>query len=165
MNIKKLLATWWTTHRSIQLIPLPVSLAPSDTISSGEMLWTVVNGWPHERKTQFLAFVTGSPRLPLPGSELLKVEAPFVALGAAEHRMHLGMLPQAHTCDNLLELPNYWQALLQIKGYRNAASVPPDQLPALREECAKILEDRLSYAISCYSGYGLDQRGGSGDDF
>ena len=44
----------------------------------------------------------------------MRVEAPFVALGAAESRAQLGMLPQAHTCDNLLELPNYWVALLQV---------------------------------------------------
>ena len=78
--------------------------------------------WPRERRLQFLAFVTGSTRLPLPGSELLKIEAPFVALGAAEHRAMLGMLPQAHTCDNLLELPNYWQAMLQVRGWCTTGS-------------------------------------------
>jgi hypothetical protein len=81
---------------------------------TGEALWTVLASWSLEKKKQFLVFVTGSSRLPLPGSELLKVEAPFVALGAAEHRAHLGMVPQAHTCDNLLEIPNYWEALLQV---------------------------------------------------
>lgn len=83
---------------------------------AGGLFWEVVNAWPRERKLQLLLFVTGSSRLPLPGSELLKIEAPFVALGLAEHKAQLGMLPQAHTCDNLLELPNYWDALLQVRG-------------------------------------------------
>ena len=127
---------------------------------SGDMLWEVIDAWPGERKVQFLVFVTGSSRLPLPGSELLKVETPFVALGAAEHRAHLGMLPQAHTCDNLLELPNYWQALLHVKGYRAASAVPPELYPGLRDECKKVLDDRLTLAITNCTGYGLDQRGG-----
>ena len=105
-----------------QLMIILSELVIQTPIFPGELLWTVVNAWPREQKVQFLAFVTGSPRLPLPGSELLKVEAPFVALGAAEHKMHLGMLPQAHTCDNLLELPNYWQALLQVSEWIDFSS-------------------------------------------
>lgn len=126
---------------------------------TAEILWEVIDAWSGERKVQFLLFVTGSTRLPLPGSELLKVEAPFVALGAAEHRTHLGMLPQAHTCDNLLELPNYWQALLQVRGFRSGFVVPPNLLPGLREECKRILDDRLTIAITNCMGYGLDERG------
>lgn len=130
----------------------------------GELFWDVVNTWPRERKLQFLQFVTGSARLPLPGSELLKIEAPFVALGAAEHKAQLGMLPQAHTCDNLLELPNYWEALIQVKGYRSTAKVPKDKLPSLKEDCVRILNERLTIAVTCCSGYGLDRRNAESDD-
>lgn len=62
----------------------------------------------------------------------MQIEAPFVALGAAEHKRMLGMLPQAHTCDNLLELPNYWEALLQV-------GLAPVQrpFPLIEAECAQ----------------------------
>ena len=53
----------------------------------------------------------------------------------------------------------------QVKGYRNTAAVPHDLLPSLREECARVLDDRLTMAVTCFSGYGLDQRGvASGSD-
>ncbi len=141
-----------------------VDVSPLHPPTSGDTLWKVVDAWPRDRKQQFLAFVTGSSRLPLPGSELLKVESPFVALGAAENRAQLGMLPQAHTCDNLLEVPNYWAALLQTKGYRNSSQVPKDQIAVLQEECARIMDDRLTLAITCCAGYGLDRRSGDGDE-
>ncbi|GAX79078.1 hypothetical protein CEUSTIGMA_g6518.t1 [Chlamydomonas eustigma] len=130
----------------------------------GEALWTVLSSWSLEKKKQFLVFVTGSSRLPLPGSELLKVEAPFVALGAAEHKAHLGMVPQAHTCDNLLEVPNYWEALLQVKGIKNASQIPKALTKELKDECIRILDDRLTLAVTCYSGYGLDQRSTGEED-
>lgn len=63
-----------------------------------EMLWQVLAGWPAERRLRFVEFVTGTSRLPLPGSELLKIQAPFVAMGAAEHKATLGMLPQVRNC-------------------------------------------------------------------
>lgn len=59
-----------------------------------ELLWEVLGAWPVEQRRRFVEFVTGTARLPLPGSELLKVQAPFVAMGAAEHKATLGMLPQ-----------------------------------------------------------------------
>ncbi len=39
----------------------------------GELLWEVLGGWPRERQLAFVEFVTGTRRLPLPGTELLKV--------------------------------------------------------------------------------------------
>ncbi|KAG1679492.1 hypothetical protein FOA52_011091 [Chlamydomonas sp. UWO 241] len=125
----------------------------------GGLLWKVLSSWPRTRHLQFLHFVTGSDRLPLPGCELLKLEAPFIAFGAAQHKAQLGMLPQAHTCDNLLELPDYWASLLHTRGFAgNADAVPPDQLDELKRECERILDDRLTLAVTCASGYGLDQR-------
>lgn len=78
------------------------------------LLWDVLTAWPTDKRLQFVDFVTGSKRLPLPGSELLKIECPFLALNAAQKAAMLQTLPQAHTCDNLLELPNYWGALLEV---------------------------------------------------
>lgn len=48
--------------------------------------------------------------------QLLTVEMPFDAIGAKQLSAMAGMLPQAHTCDNLLELPNYWAALCARAG-------------------------------------------------
>lgn len=181
----------------------------------------MVGRWPPERKRTFVEFVTGTARLPVPGSELLRVEAPFVAIGVSEHQQQLGMLPQAHTCDNLLELPGYWQALLQVsclcrcmelvtgcdvctrsrsaacwgsrggtsstpfsrlifmahcltrlvfsyaqvKGIKgSASSLPLAQKDALMRECEKILDERLTLAVTCYAGYGLDERDEDDDD-
>ncbi|KAG2446496.1 hypothetical protein HYH02_008487 [Chlamydomonas schloesseri] len=137
-----------------------------------EMLWQVLAGWPAERRLRFVEFVTGTSRLPLPGSELLKIQAPFVAMGAAEHKATLGMLPQAHTCDNLLELPNYWESLLHTRGVkggpaavaRGAAALTPEQLAELREETRRILAERLELAVLNFQGYGLDERSSRDDD-
>ncbi|GFR47973.1 hypothetical protein Agub_g9797 [Astrephomene gubernaculifera] len=134
-----------------------------------EMLWEVLAGWPAERRRRFVEFVTGTARLPLPGSELLKIQAPFVAMGAAEHKATLGMLPQAHTCDNLLELPNYWESLLAVRGIRGgpaavtrgSAQLTPEQLAELRAEARRILEERLELAVMNFQGYGLDERTGA----
>ncbi|PNG99405.1 putative E3 ubiquitin-protein ligase, partial [Tetrabaena socialis] len=131
-----------------------------------EMLWEVLAGWAPERRLRFVEFVTGTARLPLPGSELLKIQAPFVAMGAAEHRGTLGMLPQAHTCDNLLELPNYWESLLAVRGVRGgpaavargAAALTHEQRAELRAEARRILDERLEIAVLNFQGYGLDER-------
>ncbi|GIL74172.1 hypothetical protein Vretimale_4802 [Volvox reticuliferus] len=137
-----------------------------------ELLWAVMAEWPPERRLRFVEFVTGTSRLPLPGSELLKIQAPFVAMGVAEHRATLGMLPQAHTCDNLLELPNYWESLLAVRGVRGGptavargtAQLTEEQLADLRAETRRILADRLEVAVLNFQGYGLDERSGDGGD-
>ncbi|GIL54422.1 hypothetical protein Vafri_9959 [Volvox africanus] len=137
-----------------------------------ELLWAVMAEWPPERRLRFVEFVTGTPRLPLPGSELLKIQAPFVAMGVAEHRATLGMLPQAHTCDNLLELPNYWESLLAVRGVRGGptavargtAQLTEEQMTDLRAETRRILADRLEVAVLNFQGYGLDERSGGGGE-
>ena len=79
-------------------------------------LWAVLDGWPRGRKARFVHFVTGSGRLPAPGMELLRIEMPFISMSPKDHATTLGMLPQAHTCENILELPNYWQSLCAVRG-------------------------------------------------
>jgi hypothetical protein len=76
---------------------------------------------------------------------------------------------QAHTCDNLLELPNYWEALLHVKGHAGRgpgvtpfSTLAPASQDSLKAECKRILEDRLLMAVTGFSGYGLDERDGGG---
>ena len=54
----------------------------------------VLSCWSVELQAAFLDFATGTARLPAPGSELLKVECPFVAISLAENKQQLGVLPQ-----------------------------------------------------------------------
>ncbi|KAG7253093.1 hypothetical protein CRUP_018834, partial [Coryphaenoides rupestris] len=53
-----------------------------------------------EKKKQFLLFLTGSDRIPIHGMESLRIA--LQSTGAREH-----YLPVAHTCYNLLDLPQY----------------------------------------------------------
>lgn len=137
-----------------------------------ELLWEVLEKWPPAQQRRFVEFVTGSARLPLPGSELLKIQAPFVAVGAAEHAATLGMLPQAHTCDNLLELPNYWESLLALRGVKGGpaavaqgtAALSTQQARELRAEAKRVLDGRLSLAVNNFEGYGLDETSRRDDD-
>lgn len=113
----------------------------------GDALWSTVGSWSAPMKRKFLVFVTGSDRLPAPGAELLKVELPFVALGAADLREQMGMLPQAHTCENILELPDYYAGVCKLEGLSGASAA---------RRCREVLEDRLAMAVANCEGYGLD---------
>ncbi|EDO34592.1 predicted protein [Nematostella vectensis] len=64
--------------------------------------WTVFYEFPLSMKKKFLAFLTGSDRVPILGMESMKMIIQPVAGG--EHGDHL---PVAHTCFNLLDLPRY----------------------------------------------------------
>ena len=87
-----------------------------DDMQESQELWNALSGvladLTPEQKLAFVAFVTGMPRLPEPLTEILKIELPFVPLGSDERKSHIGMLPQSHTCENTLELPNYLDALV-----------------------------------------------------
>jgi len=122
-------------------------------------LWDVVAKWDPELKLQFVLFVTGSNRLPLPGTELLRVELPFVALSTKDQQQMLGMLPQAHTCENILELPNYWEALLRTKFPQatDATAISGSEKSHLYAELKKVLEERLMLAVTSCNSYGLDE--------
>ena len=106
-----------------------------------------------EQKTAFVTFVTGTPRLPEPRTEILKVETPFVPLGASERRLHIGMLPQAHTCENELEMPDYNDALIaHVEEYRAKnpnVSEADATVRVLRE-----LADQYSVELTFSSGNG-----------
>ena len=111
-----------------------------------DALWRVLDRWPLDLKRSFVAFVTASSHLPPPGTELLRVELPFVALTASDSAQQLTMLPQAHSCENLLELPNYWAALVKRDG-RDASL----------DELDRVLEERLRYAVTECAAFDLDE--------
>jgi hypothetical protein len=121
-----------------------------------DALWAVVDAWPPALQRRFVAFVTGTERLPLAGTELLRVELPFVAVSTKDHQRHLQMLPQAHTCENSLELPNYWESLVAARGQR-ADSLSAAAAAELRHEMRTVLEERLRLAVTHCTDYGLDQ--------
>lgn len=65
------------------------------------------------------------------------------------------MVPQSHTCDNILELPNYWKALNkvnesdQVDGRGRGG---PREVAMVKQ----ILREKLLIAIENAKGYGLD---------
>ncbi|GMF11490.1 unnamed protein product [Phytophthora lilii] len=133
--------------------------------------WQTVSKFEPQLKRKFVKFVTGVDTLPLAGTEM-----PFTAISAADHEKSLQMLPQAHvrasslvallflldrlsytldsfsqTCDNTIELPNYWKAICWREQH--------DELEAnsnLEEELARLLKKKLRDAVEYSSGYGLD---------
>lgn len=62
--------------------------------------WSVVHGMPLEQKRQLLQFATGSDRVPVGGLGHLR-------LVVARHGPDAERLPAAHTCFNVLLLPDY----------------------------------------------------------
>ena len=117
-----------------------------------DALWQVLDAWPLPKKLDFAKFVTGTDRLPLPKTEMIKVELPFFAFSDHDHARLLGTLPQAHTCENLLELPNYWESLLHVRGQGAGGGARQDLLAELR----RTLDDRLSFAVANCDTYALD---------
>ncbi|CBJ26942.1 possible MAPK [Ectocarpus siliculosus] len=90
-----------------------------------EAFWSVVQIElsPEERR-RLLLFITGTDRLPEAGCETLSIEIPFEVPGGSKDietarlaaTKSLGQVPTAHTCDNILELPNYWMLLMRHEG-------------------------------------------------
>jgi len=113
--------------------------------------WSVVDSLSLDEKRLFLLFVTGVEVPPEPGTERLAIELPFSAFSPEEHKSMLSMLPQAHTCSNTLELPNYYEALLESGEIAADASNE-----VLATELKRILGDKLRLAIRESTGYELD---------
>mmetsp|Transcript_7324 Transcript_7324/g.21778 ORF Transcript_7324/g.21778 Transcript_7324/m.21778 type:complete len:2162 (-) Transcript_7324:11-6496(-) len=109
------------------------------------------------QRRKLLVFVTGVSRLPARHAEFLTVELPFLPFGVDEQRRMLAMVPQSHTCDNILELPNYWEALLKTK---TDEARPPRrgsrECNALERELRRIVREKLLVALDNAVGYGLD---------
>lgn len=113
--------------------------------------WKTVSGFEPQLKRKFIKFVTGVDTLPLTGTEFLRIEMPFTAISVADHEKCLQMLPQAHTCDNTLELPHYWKALCWREQHDEH-----EANAKLEEELALLLRKKLQDAVEYSSGYGLD---------
>jgi hypothetical protein len=110
-------------------------------------------------------------RLPPRGSEALHVCFPFAAYGSAQCRAALGQLPQAHTCTNTLELPDYCGALARLEREGAGADAALTALGCsttgggggaaqqrLLARCREVLRERLAYAVAnCGGVYGLDE--------
>jgi hypothetical protein len=115
-----------------------------------EALWAIIDGLDRVQKRKLLRFITGVDRLPSAGTEMMKIEMPFMAYSLEEHAKTLMMMPQAHTCDNILELPNYWQSLKAVR------RVDDDADPALAAELRKLIREKVETAFSLSDGFGLD---------
>ena len=67
-----------------------------------------------------------------------------------------GLLPQAHTCSNTLELPDYWTAL-QETVTADTATRPSEQLQLATEQALEeLMLSKFLMAMGNFGGYGLD---------
>ena len=152
-----------TSHKTFNVRDVFL-IVPDEELESqwkplSDALWDTVDAWPSSKKLNFVKFVTGSDRLPLPQTETLKVELPFFAFSDQDHSNLLKTLPQAHTCENLLELPNYWESLLKAKDIEENFHPNKEGLDIrkeLRKKLRRILDERLTFAISNCDSYELD---------
>eukprot|EP00746_Dinoflagellata_sp_MGD_P144432 gnl/MRDRNA2_/MRDRNA2_77173_c0_seq1.p1 gnl/MRDRNA2_/MRDRNA2_77173_c0~~gnl/MRDRNA2_/MRDRNA2_77173_c0_seq1.p1 ORF type:complete len:898 (+),score=172.77 gnl/MRDRNA2_/MRDRNA2_77173_c0_seq1:102-2795(+) len=116
-----------------------------------DTFWSVVDGLTPAEKQRFLVFVTGVEMPPEPGTERLIIQLPFSAFSKDEHIEMLSKLPQAHTCSNTIELPNYYESLVESGKFGE----DPSQ-KVIATELKKILGEKLRLAINETTGYELD---------
>ncbi|CAJ1439893.1 unnamed protein product, partial [Effrenium voratum] len=128
----------------------------SDSQPLVEALYAVLDGLSKTDKKKFLMFVTGIEVPPEPGTEQLTVQMPFSAFSKDEHVEMLGKLPQAHTCTNTLELPNYYESLQESGRYEPQEGKASR---ALMTELKSMLKERLCTAINETDSYELDATG------
>eukprot|EP00750_Incisomonas_marina_P005033 INCI13584.1.p1 GENE.INCI13584.1~~INCI13584.1.p1 ORF type:complete len:817 (-),score=177.06 INCI13584.1:28-2478(-) len=124
-----------------------------------EALWHTIDSLDRVQKRKLLRFITGVDRLPSAGTEMIKIEMPFMAYSQEEHEKTLLMMPQAHTCDNILELPNYWQSLKAVRRGQAGADDSSDDAAAnadLVKELRDIIRQKVETAFSLSEGFGLD---------
>jgi hypothetical protein len=76
------------------------SIEFSETCEQVIWLWQVVRDFDANRRQKFLAFVTGTSRLPLDG-----YSPPFNVTEGCD--MVVDSLPKSHTCFNQLVIPHY----------------------------------------------------------
>lgn len=133
-------------HRSSQL---------STCSELHDALWEVIQGLTVAEKRKLLLFITGVDKLPAKGTEFLTIETPFLPMTLEDQRKMLLMVPQSHTCDNILELPNYWKAINKVHkadGIGGGGRGGAQEIMKLK----KILREKLLIAIDNAKGYGLD---------
>lgn len=118
-----------------------------------EAFHAVLDGLSNADKKKFLMFVTGIEVPPEPQTEQLTVQMPFSAFTKDEHVEMLGKLPQAHTCTNTLELPNYYESLQESGRYEPQEGKASR---ALMTELKNLMKERLHTAINETESYELD---------
>lgn len=111
-------------------------------------LWEVVGRWTPELKRKFVLFCTGSDRLPLPGTELLRVELPFVAFSASDHKKMLGMLPQVR-----LDARTTWHCYVICMVSRVNRWLRLGLYPCTHIECAPWCVPFCACARACVCGW------------
>ncbi|CAM9976610.1 unnamed protein product [Ascophyllum nodosum] len=142
-----------------------------------EALWRVIQEELSAQERRRLAlFITGTDFLPEKGCETLSIEIPFEMPGGSSGKAKketraqwaekaLGTVPTAHTCDNVLEMPNYWSLLMRAEGLEwatassrsvAATNMPQEKREALELRLRSVLAGRLRVAIENASGYALD---------
>jgi len=121
-----------------------------------DIFWEVISSFTVKQKRDLLLFITGISKLPAKGSEFLTIEMPFLPISVEDHNKMLRMVPQSHTCDNILEIPNYWEAVVK------SGDAPDGNVG---ERVRQILREKLLVSIDFCKGYGLDAvEGGEGGD-
>ena len=85
------------------------------------------------RSLSHYCVLQGSEHLPLPKTESIKIEMPFVAFGVDEELALFETLPQSHTCDNVLEIPNYWRSILATERAAARSAARAKATPAAAE--------------------------------
>lgn len=118
-----------------------------------EAFHAVLDGLSNADKKKFLMFFTGIEVPPEPQTEQLTVQMPFSAFTKDEHVEMLGKLPQAHTCTNTLELPNYYESLQESGRYEPQEGKASR---ALMTELKNLMKERLHTAINETESYELD---------
>jgi HECT-domain (ubiquitin-transferase) len=111
-----------------------------------EAFWHVVDTvMTVQEKRGLLVFITGLSRLPPAKTELMAIELLYLpttaaasptkqhalatannsaaaAAAVAAYELVLGRIPSSHTCDNVLEVPDYWTALISKHKQLHASS-------------------------------------------
>ncbi|EGD77865.1 ITCH protein [Salpingoeca rosetta] len=84
--------------QDVEKVAKYVNFSPDDDVI--KWFWEVVHELPGQMKKRFLAFLTGSTRVPVRGASAIQII--IQKAGTDETR-----LPAAHTCYNVLDLPVY----------------------------------------------------------
>jgi hypothetical protein len=135
-------------------------------------------------KRLLLKFITGRTILPArKGEEVIRFELPHTTLTSQVYDTIMERLPQAHTCNNTLELPNYCEGLLFSTTswwYRNEkwqteaadldrtfvgsgdkevlwSILPEDEKEKVLQELRARFRQKLVLAIENANGYDLDE--------
>lgn len=135
-------------ERVFRLIPDADIMPGAEDHPLLEVLLQTVNSWELASRRAFVQFCTGSHHLPLRGTQALHVRIARPILTESDARAALQALPESHTCDNSLELPDYLRALRVLHPDHSAAS--------LSQRVESILPERLRMAVDGASGYALD---------